>query len=67
MHSSFKTSQVLWITEKRRREAKIRSSVALAFKMCFPFEGNTKCGGSNQVAVALVKIPFVEMWVYIVS
>ena len=25
------------------------------------FAGHTKCGGSNQVAVALVKIPFVKM------
>ena len=32
--------------------------------MIFPirhFVGNTECGGSNQVAVALVKIPFVKM------
>ena len=25
------------------------------------FAANTKCGGSNQVAVALVKIPFVKI------
>ena len=32
--------------------------------MTFPiqhFVGNTECGGSNQVAVALVEIPFVNI------